>query len=125
MLKGLGSFLGRLFGGTKTAEVAFDMVKNGVDSLVLTNEEKVQYSIKGVELYLEYLKITFDGGHLARRLIGLIVTCTWVVFCSVGLYRGDLSVINSVSEPFMAVMIFYFGAGIVTRLGVLKGNDKS
>lgn len=123
MWKGIGSFFGRLFGSPGTADKAFDMVKNGVDSLILTKEEKVEYSIKGVELYLEYLKITFDGGHLARRVISILVTLTWMVFAGFSLYWKDMSILSTVSEPFTYVMIFYFGAGIINKVSANLGEN--
>jgi hypothetical protein len=121
----IGSFFGRLFGGSKSAEKALDMVKDGVDALVLTEEEKVNYSIKGVELYLEYLRVTYDGGHLARRLIGLIVTGIWSVYCIAALYFMDMKIITAISDPFMAVMVFYFGAGIVSKLGNMANKNEN
>lgn len=121
----VGSFFGRLFGGTKTTEQALDMVKSGVDMLVFTKEEKAQYTVKGVELYLEYLKITYDAGHLARRLIALIVMGVWSIFAIAALYRMDMDIIKAISDPVMAVMLFYFGAGIVNKVGGMISNEKS
>ena len=124
-MSAIGSFFGRLFGGPNTVEKTLDMIKSGADALVLTKEEKIQYNLQGMQMFLEYLKITYDGGYIARRLIGLVVTAMWSLYMGVALYRMDFSIVTHIDEPFMAVMLFYFGAGIATRVSnMINKNDK-
>lgn len=116
----IGSFFGRLFASPKTIDNAIDTIKNAGDALILTKEERVQYNLKAVEMFIEFLKVANDGGHLARRIIGIMVALVWFIYSMTALVIMNFSIISTIAEPFNAVMIFYFGAGIITRLNIGK-----
>lgn len=135
MFKALGGFLGRLFGSGDNAGKTVDMIRDGLDKIILTAEERRDYEQKGAELYLEYLKTSSDGGHLARRLIGLAVTSVWWCYAMgvgalmvVGVWDGRFAesglalaevMLKIVLPSFVAVKLFYFGHRLVPT-----GDDK-
>lgn len=140
MWKSIKLFFGRVFGSENAAKDTLAMIRDAGDALILTEEEKVQYNQEGLKLYLEYLKITRDGGHIARRVIGIMVVAVWVwLVFSVGLAYGltaffpglteaanamyALLTSATVTQGFLAVTGFYFGAGFLTRWSNNKTNS--
>lgn len=75
------SFWGRLFGTDKALEAVVDGVSNGLDKLVYTDEEKAQDAAQdrsqARKMIVEWMTAT-QGQNLARRLIALSVTGTWL-----------------------------------------------
>lgn len=118
-------FLTNLLTG-KTVENVADAAMKGIDSIILTEEEKVQYSQKAAELHLEITKIIATESTptaVSRRIIAMMVLAPFVLlkFISVITYLcgeyGDASYINNLSSDFeysvLAVVTFYFGSHIV------------
>lgn len=140
MWKAIKLFVGRVFGSENATKDTLNMIRDAGDALVLTDEERIQYNQEGLKLYLEYLKVTRDGGHIARRVIGVMVAAAWVwLLVSVGVFYGlsaffpnMLAAANNlyalftsatVAQGFLAVTGFYFGAGFLTRWSNNKTND--
>lgn len=129
MFKAVGGFLARVFTSPENVGKTVDMVRDGLDKLILTKEEQADYNQKAAEMYLEFVKVSSDGGHLARRLIGLIVTCVWAIYASTigamftagiwveGFAEAALNLtevmLKIVLPSFGGVMLFYFGHRLV------------
>ena len=75
-------FLGKLFGTDKAIEKGIDAVTNGFDKLIYTGEEKAEDQAKSVTearmMVIEWMKST-QGQNLARRLLALVITGTWLI----------------------------------------------
>lgn len=91
-------FFSWLSSGTKAAENATDIAKqattgiiSGIDALILTDEERIQYKLKGVDQILDLWK-TFGTENTeqskARRDIALSVVKVWLalILMAVGTY---------------------------------------
>lgn len=129
MFKAVGGFFARIFTSPDNIGKTADMVRDGLDKLILTKEETKDYEQKAVENYLEFVKVSTDGGHLARRLIGLIVTFVWALYTlsiggliTVGIWVEGLAeaalalsdvLVKVVLPSFGGVMLFYFGHRII------------
>lgn len=129
MFSAIGRFVGRVFGSQENIGKTADMIRDGVDKLVFTDEEKADYSQKSVELYIEFLRVQTDGGHLARRLLALMVGFAWTATVALlvlgvvlsawlpvwaGIVGNLFEVLKGVvAMPFLAVMTFYFGHRIL------------
>lgn len=129
MFKAIGGFLGRLFTSPENVGKTVDMVRDGLDKLVLTDEERLDYDKAAAAQYLEFMKIASDGGHLARRLIALIVTSVWAIYATsigtmftAGIWVEGLAeaalglsevMVKIVLPSFGGVMLFYFGHRLV------------
>lgn len=73
--------LGKIFGTEKALSGIVDGVKDGLDALVYTDEEKAQDAAKeraaARGMIVEWMSAT-KGQNLARRLIALMVTVVWL-----------------------------------------------
>jgi hypothetical protein len=76
------SFWGRIFGTEKALTSAIDGVKNGLDALVYTDEEKANDAAserrEGRAMVVQWMQAT-QGQNLARRLIALAITGVWLL----------------------------------------------
>lgn len=76
------SFLGRVFGSSKSLESVVDAATKGIDALVYTDEEKATEAAKARTeargLVVEWMRAT-QGQNLARRLIALMITTLWLL----------------------------------------------
>lgn len=125
MFKAIGGFFGRLFTSPENVGKTVDMVRDGLDKLIFTKEEQADYNQKAAEMYLEFVKVASDGGHLARRLIGLTVTLVWALYAAtigilytMGIWVSGFAeaalgltevMLKIVLPSFGGVMLFYFG----------------
>lgn len=121
-------FLTGLFGGTKNAETVVDTaakgIYNGIDKIVYTEEEKAEARAKGVEYYLQFMKMVGEENSVrsvTRRIIAwsivAVVELTFLV--SFGfVVTGHPEVVASIIElvnafqlgwAFVAIIVFYFG----------------
>lgn len=77
----IGSFFGKLFGTEKALGGIVDGVTNGLDALVYTDEEKAGDAAKdrseARQMVVQWMAST-QGQNLARRLIALAITGTWL-----------------------------------------------
>ena len=78
---GIGGFFGKLFGTEKALGGIVDGVTNGLDALVYTDEEKAGDAAKdrseARQMVVQWMAST-QGQNLARRLIALAITGTWL-----------------------------------------------
>lgn len=77
----LGEVIGKVFGTDKALSKVVDGVANGLDALVYTDEEKAGDAAKARSearsMVIEWIAKT-QGQNLARRIIALAVTGTWL-----------------------------------------------
>ena len=75
------SFWGKLFGTEKALNGIVDGVTNGLDALVYTDEEKAADAAadrsEARKMVVGWMAAT-QGQNLARRLIALSITGTWL-----------------------------------------------
>lgn len=75
------SFWGKLFGTEKALTTAVESVRDGLDALVYTDEEKASDAAanrsEARKMVVEWMSAT-QGQNLARRLIALSITGTWL-----------------------------------------------
>jgi hypothetical protein len=78
----VGSFVGRMFGSEKAVEKGIDMVSNGFDKLIYTNEEKAEDAAKNRSeargMLVEWIK-TSQGHNVARRFLAIVISMTWLL----------------------------------------------
>ena len=112
-----------------TANSVLDGIKNGVDAIVFTDEEKAEYRQEGYKLWLKVLETTREESSvrsLTRRYIALllVVAYTLLTFLAVVAYQFDsefAAFVFSVAESKFGIMAlgvatFYFGPSMLSRL---------
>lgn len=126
-----GGFFGRLFGTQKSIDGIVDSVKNGLDALVYTDEEKANDAAKdrteARQMIVQWMAST-QGQNLARRLIALTITAVWLlqylaaqvasivaVFLADPVQLQQASVLmregaNEMGSAVMLILAFYFAA---------------
>ena len=128
-LSGVGGFFGRVFGSPENTGKTLDMIRDGLDSVILTQEEKIQYTQKGVEMYLEFIKLANSGPDIARRFIAILISIMWALaifgcffLAGAGMWFEAAAAssivlfdmtLKLVLPSWGAVMVFYFGKGIL------------
>ena len=130
------SFWGKLFGTEKALTGIVDGVTNGLDALVYTDEEKAADAAKDRSearaMVVQWMAAT-QGQNLARRLIALSITGTWLgmyllsVLCGmVAVFTNNLGVVTAakitevgaiaktaamdMNPAVMLILAFYFAA---------------
>jgi hypothetical protein len=125
------SFWGKIFGTDKAIEGGVNMVRDGLDALVYTDEEKAGYAAKerteARQMVVKWMEST-QGQNLARRLIALSITAVWLLMYIVSLimsltavwvespqqWIASAKVIGGYSESMngamMLILAFYFAA---------------
>lgn len=126
------SFWGKLFGTDEAIKSAVGAVKDGLDALVYTDEEKASDAAKerseARSMLVEWMQAT-QGQNLARRLISLAITGVWLLQYIVATFASSLAVFwmsqaeklnklaeiqvetaNTMSGPVMLILAFYFAA---------------
>lgn len=116
----------------KGAEKALDAIVSGGDALVLTDEERIQYKQKAMELHLKLTeKIANESAPTAisRRIVGLMVLVPFA-FLSVGgailfpisekVSEHWLEISQNFEYPSLAVVAFYFGSHVAKNLSGSK-----
>lgn len=134
------SFWGKIFGTEKAIESAVGAVKDGLDVLVYTDEEKAVEAAKDRSearaMLVQWMEAT-QGQNLARRLISLAITGVWLLQYVIAQIASSLAVFwtdaagqlnalsalqlqsaNDMSPAVMLILAFYFAApymgGVVT-----------
>lgn len=139
------SFLGRLFGSTEATKEAVGAVKDGLDALWYTDEEKATDKAKDVtearKVLLEWVKNS-QGQNLSRRVLAFMITTSWLLFKLIGTcmsvasiwvgseMKGDLNeaveLVNDFSSDMtpavMLILGFYFAGPYMGKMaeGALK-----
>ena len=126
------SFWGKIFGTEKALNTAIESVRDGLDSLVYTDEEKAGDAAtdrkEARRTVVAWMAAT-QGQNLARRLLALSITAVWLFqyVVSVGLsvsavfintYKSEAneaaallkSGASDMSGPVMLILAFYFAA---------------
>jgi hypothetical protein len=110
----------------KTIENVAGAAVDGIDSLILTDEERLKYHAKAAETHLEVTRIIAAESTptaVSRRIIAVLVIGPFVLLklASAVAYLcgwyGDAAHLNELSGDFeyavIAVVTFYFGSHIV------------
>jgi hypothetical protein len=110
-----------------------DGVKSGLDALILTEEEKIQYGQKGFDLQLQFLKLNMDQNSLRskarRELAKAIVYFNLFMITVIGIlwkidplwskFLMELMIGMKLGVAFVAIIVFYFGyygvQGIISK----------
>lgn len=126
------SFWGKLFGTDEAIRSTVGAVKDGIDALVYTDEEKATDAAKerseARSMLVEWMNAT-QGQNLARRLISLAITGVWLlqyvvaqIASSLAIFWGSqakalnelaklqLESANDMSPAVMLILAFYFAA---------------
>lgn len=126
------SFWGKLFGTDEAIKSTIGAVKDGIDALVYTDEEKAVDAAKerseARSMLVEWMQAT-QGQNLARRLISLAITGVWLmqyimasIASSVAIFwttqsnnlnqlaKVQMDSANDMSPAVMLILAFYFAA---------------
>ena len=126
------SFWGKLFGTDEAIRSTVSAVKEGIDSLVYTEEEKASDASKerseARSMLVGWMEAT-QGQNLARRLISLAITGVWLLQYIVSQIASSLAIFwdskatqlnqlaklqlesaNDMSPAVMLILAFYFAA---------------
>lgn len=126
------SFWGKLFGTDEAIRTTIGAVKDGIDALVYTEEEKAVDASKerseARSMLVGWMEAT-QGQNLARRLISLAITGVWLmqyivsqIAASIAIFWVDkaqqlnelakiqLQSANDMSPAVMLILAFYFAA---------------
>jgi hypothetical protein len=126
------SFWGKLFGTDEAIKSTIGAVKDGIDALVYTEEEKAVDASKerseARSMLVGWMEAT-QGQNLARRLISLAITGVWLmqyivsqIAASIAIFWGAkasqlnelanlmLKSANDMSPAVMLILAFYFAA---------------
>lgn len=110
-----------IFGTADHTKTVLDATVAGVDALWYTDEEKAENAARFADWYLVYLATT-SPQNLARRLIALVLVLLWssLIILGVAVWKFDkaysdfvFETLKIVSEPFLLIMGFYYGAHVV------------
>lgn len=78
----IGNLLGKIFGSETAINKTIDTVSSGLDKLYYSDEEKADDAAKGRtearQMIVSWMEAT-QGQNLARRLLALMVTTTWLL----------------------------------------------
>lgn len=76
------SFLGKLFGSSDAVNTMVTGVRDGLDALVYTDEEKSNDAraerSEARAMLIEWMRAT-SGQNLARRFLAVVITFTWLI----------------------------------------------
>ena len=118
------ALLGKIFGSQKAIDGVISSVKDGLDALVYTDEERENDAKKeraeARGLLIEWLKNT-QGQNLARRVIALIVIAMWAAMYGVAAILSAVSVWAGGKALTAAEMLADFAAGMGTEVMVVIG----
>lgn len=126
------SFLGKLFGTDEAIKSTIGAVKDGIDALVYTEEEKSVDAAKerseARSMLVGWMEAT-QGQNLARRLISLAITGVWLLQYIVSQIASSIAIFwnakaqqlnelaklqlesaNDMSPAVMLILAFYFAA---------------
>jgi hypothetical protein len=89
------SFWGQLFGSNDSTKEVISAVRDGVDSLWYTDEEKATDKAiavtEGRRVLLDWIKNS-QGQNLSRRFLAISITLTWLMAKLIGVGLGVASV---------------------------------
>lgn len=126
------SFWGKLFGTDEAIKSTIGAVKDGIDALVYTEEEKAVDAAKerseARSMLVGWMEAT-QGQNLARRLISLAITGVWLLQYIIAQIASSIAIFwtssakdlnqlaklqmesaNDMSPAVMLILAFYFAA---------------
>ena len=126
------SFWGKLFGTDEAIKTTIGAVKDGIDALVYTEEERAVDASKerseARSMLVGWMEAT-QGQNLARRLISLAITGVWLMQYVVSQIASSIAIFwstkadqlnqlakiqlqsaNDMSPAVMLILAFYFAA---------------
>lgn len=126
------SFFGKLFGTDAAITSTIGAVKDGLDALVYTDEEKATDAARerseARSMIVQWMQAT-QGQNLARRLISLAITGVWLlqyviatIASSIAVFWTDqminlnklaavqIGTAEQMNGPVMLILAFYFAA---------------
>ena len=125
------SIWGKIFGTDAAIQTTIGAVRDGLDALVYTDEEKAGDAAKersqARSMVVDWMQAT-QGQNLARRLIALSITAVWLTQYLVAMVGSVISVwtpdpqlwletvavigdyAESMNSPMMLILAFYFAA---------------
>ena len=132
-------FFRSLFAVPENGSQIITGVKEGLDALFFTNEEKAQHASEAFKLYLEWIKAT-QGHNVSRRFLAVVVALLWtflvlltvlvkIVEITLGWMEGASEFVftvltDVVALPFAGVMAFYFATQLLQRsIGAAKNGN--
>lgn len=124
------SFIGRLFGTAAATKEVVSAVRDGLDALVYTKEERSQDEMKDYSearsMLVEWVKNS-QGQNLARRVIALSITFSWLLMKFLGLVIAGSAVwvdnVASTSEKLLALteLVKEFGGDMTPAVMLILG----
>ena len=134
---GLGTKVLSFFTGVDTSDMAsktMGMVSNGLDMLVLTDEEKIQYNHKKADMWFKWAEQQKGENSLrsmARREIALLVSRSYILmlWLSATCYMFDMAdegkflfelANTGLGTAFVAIIVFYFGGYYAEKIAKVK-----
>jgi len=126
------SFWGKVFGTDEAITATVGAVRDGLDSLVYTNEEKANDAAKerseARSMLVQWMEAT-QGQNLARRVISLAITGVWLLQYIVAQIASSIAIFwttksselnqlakvqmdsaEAMSSAVMLILAFYFAA---------------
>ncbi len=126
------SFWGKVFGTDEAIKSTIGAVKDGIDALVYTEEEKAVDASKerseARSMLVEWMQAT-QGQNLARRVISLAITGVWLMQYVMASFASSIAIFwtsqannlnqlaqvqmdsaNDMSPAVMLILAFYFAA---------------
>jgi len=142
------SFIGKILGSDAAISKTIDTVSNGLDKLIYTDEEKADAAAsdrsEARKMVIGWMQTT-QGQNLARRVLALAITATWLLQYILAQTASIISIWTSESERWlsmaammqngaesmntavMLILAFYFAAphmgDIVSSLLSKMGKD--
>lgn len=102
------SLIGRLFGSEKAISSAVDSVSRGLDALMYTDEEKSIDNAKSItearNMLIEWIKSS-QGSNLARRIIALSVSFSWLLMYFASMSLNVFSVFSDKPADYQAAAV--------------------
>lgn len=140
----MSGFIGRLFGSPDAINTGIKAVTSGLDALVYTKEEQAADQAKSITeargMLIDWIKSS-QGSNLARRIIALSVTFSWLLMYIVSMGLNVASVFTSnatdlqaaagiigdyadgMNGAVMMVLLYYFAAPHMGQ-GIQAALDK-
>lgn len=144
------SFLGRLFGAPEATKEAVAAVKDGLDAIWYTDEEKAHDAAadrsEARKVLLEWVKNS-QGQNLSRRVLAFMIGAPWVAMKLAGAFVGiagvwfteqpekvteTIRLINEITSDMtpavMLILGFYFAGpymGRIAESALVKFGDRN